>query len=108
MLIFNAKALKPVLLEARQNHCGVMLVKDNGIYIMSETGELTPRGRKVAYAKGCHPEKDDNWWETARTEVGGDDFGEPLDLTESMITRILTEGKPLCITASDDTFLIEC
>ncbi|EAP6826414.1 DUF3085 domain-containing protein [Salmonella enterica] len=75
---------------------------------MSETGELTPRGRKVAYAKGCHPEKDDNWWETARTEVGGDDFGEPLDLTESMITRILTEGKPLCITASDDTFLIEC
>ncbi|EGT7777679.1 DUF3085 domain-containing protein, partial [Salmonella enterica] len=52
MLIFNAKALKPVLLEARQNHCGVMLVKDNGVYIMSETGELTPRGRKVAWAKG--------------------------------------------------------
>lgn len=25
----------------------------NGIYIMSETGEQTPRGRKVAYARGC-------------------------------------------------------
>ncbi|EIX3172443.1 DUF3085 domain-containing protein [Salmonella enterica] len=74
---------------------------------MSETGVLTPRGRKVAYAKGCHPQKDDNWWETALIEVG-DDIGESLDLTESIITRILTEGKPLCITASDDTFLIEC
>ncbi|EAN2395007.1 DUF3085 domain-containing protein [Salmonella enterica] len=107
MLIFNAKDLKPVLQEARKNHCGVMLVKDNGVYIMSETGVLTPRGRKVAYAKGCHPQKDDNWWETALIEVG-DDIGESLDLTESIITRILTEGKPLCITASDDTFLIEC
>ncbi|EPB0514508.1 hypothetical protein ACRABS_004913 [Salmonella enterica subsp. enterica] len=26
---------------------------------MSETGELTPRGRKVAYAKRYHPEKDE-------------------------------------------------
>lgn len=59
MLKFSAKDLKPVLLEARKNHCGVVLVKDHGIYIMSETGEITPRGRKVAYAKGCHPEKDE-------------------------------------------------
>ncbi|EKQ2080623.1 DUF3085 domain-containing protein [Salmonella enterica] len=75
---------------------------------MSETGELTPRGRKVAWAKGCHPQKDDNWWETARTEVGGDDFGESLDLTESMMNRILNEGKPLHITVRGDSFLIEC
>lgn len=53
MLKFSAKDLKPVLLEARKNHCGVVLVKDHGVYIMSETGELTPRGRKVAYAKKC-------------------------------------------------------
>ncbi|EIW4464869.1 DUF3085 domain-containing protein [Salmonella enterica] len=83
-------------------------VNVNGIYIMSETGELTPRGRKVAYAKGCHPQKDDNWWETAHTEVGGDDFGESLDLTESMMNRILNEGKPLHITVRGDSFLIEC
>lgn len=62
----------------------------------------------MAYAKGCHPEKDDNWWDTARAEVGGDDFGESIDLTESMMNRILNEGKPLRITASDDIFLIEC
>ncbi|EAQ5767330.1 DUF3085 domain-containing protein [Salmonella enterica] len=107
MLKFSAKDLKPVLQEARKNHCGVMLVKDNGVYIMSETGILTPRGRKVAYAKGCHPQKDDNWWETALIEVG-DDIGESLDLTESMINRILNEGKPLYITASNEAFKIEC
>ncbi|HAU6732983.1 TPA: DUF3085 domain-containing protein [Salmonella enterica subsp. enterica serovar Elisabethville] len=108
MLLFNAKALKPVLLEARKNHCGVMLVKDAGVYIMSEVGEMTPRGRKVAYAKGCHPKKDEAWWDTARAEVGGDDFGEALNLTESMINRILNEGKPLYITASNEAFKIEC
>lgn len=31
MLKFSAKDLKPVLQEARKNHCGVMLVKDNGV-----------------------------------------------------------------------------
>ncbi|EEG6053316.1 DUF3085 domain-containing protein [Salmonella enterica subsp. enterica] len=108
MLKFSAKDLKPVLLEARKNHCGVVLVKDEGVYLMSETGDMTLRGRKVAYAKGCHPEKDDNWWDTARAEVVGDDFGETIDLTESMMNRILNEGKPLRITASDDIFLIEC
>ncbi|HAF2889088.1 TPA: DUF3085 domain-containing protein [Salmonella enterica] len=108
MLKFSAKDLKPVLLEARKNHCGVVLVKDHGVYIMSETGELTPRGRKVAYAKGCHPEKDEAWWDTARAEVGGDDFGETINLTESMIKRILNERKPLYITASNEEFKIQC
>ncbi|EDO1895622.1 DUF3085 domain-containing protein [Salmonella enterica] len=108
MLKFSAKDLEPVLQEARKNHCGVLLVKDHGVYVMSEIGELTPRGRKVAYARGCHPEKDEAWWDASRAEVGGDDFGESLDLTESMMNRILNEGKPLHITVRGDSFLIEC
>ncbi|EAP7621679.1 DUF3085 domain-containing protein [Salmonella enterica subsp. houtenae] len=108
MLKFSAKDLTPVLQEARKNHCGVVLVKDHGVYIMSEIGALTSRGRKVAYAKGCHPDKDEAWWEIARAEVGGDDFGESIDLTESMMNRILNEGKPLHITVKGDSFLIEC
>ncbi|EAM8731791.1 DUF3085 domain-containing protein [Salmonella enterica] len=108
MLRFSAKDLKPVLQEARKNHCGVVLIQDHGVYIMSEIGALTSRGRKVAYAKGCHPEKDEAWWETARAEVVGDDFGETIDLTESMTDRILNEGKPLYITDSNEVFKIEC
>ncbi|EIT5005461.1 DUF3085 domain-containing protein [Salmonella enterica] len=59
MLKFSAKDLKPVLLEARKNHCGVVLVKDHGVYIMSETGELTrkrtPRAvlTGMCYSVGC-------------------------------------------------------
>lgn len=30
MLEFSEKVLKPVLLEARKNHCGVVPVKDHG------------------------------------------------------------------------------
>lgn len=75
---------------------------------MSEIGELTPRGRKVAYARGCHPEKDEDWWDTARAEAGGDDFGESLDLSESMTECILTERKLLKVTVRDDSFLTEC
>ncbi|HFD8954389.1 TPA: DUF3085 domain-containing protein, partial [Salmonella enterica] len=54
------------------------------------------------------PEKDEAWWDTARAEVGGDDFGETIKLTESMINRILNERKPLYITASNEEFKIEC
>ncbi|ELV5025795.1 DUF3085 domain-containing protein [Salmonella enterica] len=110
MLKFSAKDLKPVLQEARKNHCGVVLVKDHGVgvYIMSEIGALTSRGRRVACAKVCRPDKDEAWWETARAEVGGDDSGESIDLTESMINRILNEGKPLYITASNEAFNIGC
>ncbi|END5215061.1 DUF3085 domain-containing protein, partial [Salmonella enterica] len=52
--------------------------------------------------------KDEAWWDTARAEVGGDDFGETINLTESMINRILNERKPLYITASNEEFKIEC
>lgn len=108
MLIFKAKDLKPVLLEARQNQCGLILVKDHGVYLMAAMGELTHRGRTVAYARGCHPEKDEAWWETARNEVGGDDVGETISLTDSMINRILNDGEPLHITVRENDFIIEC
>lgn len=39
---------------------------------------------------------------------GGDDFGETINLTESMINRILNERKLLYITASNEAFKIEC
>ena len=108
MLIFSAKDLKPVLTEARNNHCDIYLVKDRGVYLMSATGEMTPRGRRVAYARGCNPLKDENWWETARDEVGEDNFGMVIKLTEDMMHRIISKGKPLRITASENAFLAEC
>ncbi|VIO80096.1 DUF3085 domain-containing protein [Bradyrhizobium ivorense] len=59
----------------------VLLVHDQGVYLMSN-GEprdiVSGQSSFVAYAHGCHPIADDDWWETARALVGGDDFGECL------------------------------
>jgi hypothetical protein len=61
----------------------VLLVHDQGVYLMSNgtPGDIIDTERNqhfVAYAKGCHPAKDDDWWDTARDLVGGDDFAETL------------------------------
>lgn len=65
---------------------GLFLVHDQGVYLMS--GGIPhlehpdcPENHKVAYAKGCNPEKDRGWWEEAKSLVGGDDFAEhiPID-----------------------------
>lgn len=65
----------------------VLLVHDQGVYLMSN-GEPrdqldAPGGRKlrsayVAYAQGCNPQTDSDWYDTSRDLVGGDDFGEHL------------------------------
>lgn len=81
---FKGTQLRPVLAEAAANQCRVILVKDQGVYFMAERGESRPDGRRktMAYAVGCNPDVDafDDWWELARAEFGGDDFGEFFDL----------------------------
>jgi hypothetical protein len=53
---------------------GLMLVHDQGVYIMSNSKE--EEGHVVAYAKGCNPERDEFFYEESARLVGGDDFGE--------------------------------
>ncbi|ARJ66121.1 hypothetical protein WV31_10825 [Magnetospirillum sp. ME-1] len=70
---------------------GLFLVHDQGIYLMSNGnprqmadgsigGEGVEGRSKVAYAEGCDPDKDAEWWDNARDLVGGDDFAETLPL----------------------------
>jgi hypothetical protein len=66
----------------------VCLVHDSGVYLMSaglprdpvdpEAAKKNPESFRsfVAYAKGMNPDKDEEWYDTARDAVGGDDFGE--------------------------------
>lgn len=59
---------------------GLELVHDSGIYLMSNAneGEDEPG---VAYALGYNPSVDPNWYDDARSAVGGDDFSEGIDAT---------------------------
>lgn len=68
----------------------LILVHDEGVYLMSAGLPALPRpeqkGNKVVYAKGCHPQLDEDWYAEAQDLVGGDDFAEalPLSMFESI------------------------
>jgi len=101
---FKGTELRPVLAEAAANQCRVILVKDQGVYFMAERGESRPDGRRktIAYAVGCNPDVDtfDDWWELARAEFGGDDFGEFFDLHERVFARFLHSEDDLEVSAT--------
>ena len=101
---FKGSDLRPVLAEAMVNRCRVVLVKDQGVYLLSEHWERQPDGRqkRIAYAVGCNPEVDpfDDWWELARAEFGGDDFGEFLDLKNPVFAHILLCEDDLEVSAT--------
>jgi Protein of unknown function (DUF3085) len=79
----------------------VMLVHDDGVYLMSngEPRDLLGSSERsfVAYAKGCHPGKDADWYETARALVGGDDFGETLHWTGEIKAQLDKGAKQIVI-----------
>ena len=93
-LRFKGAELRPVLAEAVSNCCRVILAKDQGVYFLAERGERRPedsRQKLLAYAVDCNPDVDpfDDWWELARSELGGDDFGEHFDPKSQVFARIL-------------------
>ncbi|OFU89176.1 MULTISPECIES: DUF3085 domain-containing protein [Stenotrophomonas] len=103
-LRFKGSDLRPVLAEAIANQCRVVLAKDQGVYFLAEQGERRPDGRVklLAYAVGCNPDTDpfDDWWELARAELGGDDFGEFFDPNDRVFTRILQSSDDLELSAT--------
>ena len=103
-LRFKGSDLRPVLTEAIAGQCRVILVKDQGVYFLAERGERRPDGRQklIAYAVGCNPDVDafDDWWELARAEFGGDDFGEFFDPQDGVFALILSGEGDLEVSAT--------
>lgn len=101
---FKGSDLRPVLAEAVVNQCRVILVKDQGVYFLAERGERRPDGRQklIAYAVGCNPDVDafDDWWDLARAEFGGDDFGEFFDPQDGVFALILNGEGDLEVSAT--------
>lgn len=75
----------------------VHLVKDQGTYIMAATvSQLKPENAEpnsttnfVVYAQGLNPELDDDWWESSRVVMGGDDcvIDVPLEWIKVTLER---------------------
>ena len=110
-LRFKGSDLRPVLAEAVANQCRVVLAKDQGVYFLAERGERRPDGRVklLAYAVGCNPDTDpfDDWWELARAELGGDDFGEFFDPKEDVFACILHGTDDLMLSATTTHLSLE-
>jgi len=87
----------------------VLLVHDQGVYLMSN-GEpadmITERSRYVAYAHGCHPDTDNNWYDTARELVGGSDFAELLPWAADISALIETGVERIVIDFGDDSITL--
>lgn len=111
MLRFTAADLRPVLREARERQCSVLLVKDHGVYFMAEHGESDPPGhrRHVAYALECNPHHDafDAWYDRAHDELGGDDFAEHFDANDTLFSQVIDDGYDLTIRATASHLLLQ-
>lgn len=74
-------------------------VHDRGLYLMSNGRPNLPQADpgRVIYAEGFDPDKEsfDDWWEGARAIVGGDDFVEPLSLSQGQLdaARAILDGR---------------
>jgi hypothetical protein len=81
MADFDAKTGKAI--TAQPDAPAILLVKDEGIYLMSNgkprdlvSGDQESGRSFCAFAKGFHPDDEDCWDRTH--EISGDDFGETL------------------------------
>ncbi len=110
-LRFKGADLRPVLAEAIANQSRVILAKDQGVYFLAERGGRHPDGsvKLLAYAVGCNPDSDpfEGWWHLAEHVLGGDDFAELFDPTESVFTCILHGTDDLMLSASDTYLSLE-
>ena len=107
MLKFKSSTLQAVINDANAHDADILLVKDEGVYLMARTGERNEKGGAVhvCYAEGLNPKTDsvDDWWERARIECGGDDFAETLDRRSDVFQDALQGGKVLKIKLTAKT-----
>lgn len=104
MLKFSKEQLLKLVTQVPRES-ELLLVHDQGVYIMSA---VQPIGqRTIIHAEGCNPDTDDDWWETARRLVGGDDFGEPFATAGSILQALAAANNGLTIAVTETRFVTE-
>jgi len=85
----------------------LFFVKDSGIYLMTAAVmEKMPEDMShVAYAKGYSP-SEPNCWEKCTAAVGGDDFGEAIELSKEAM-ELIKGGSDIVINVTAKTFSIK-
>ena len=89
---------------------GVLLVKDEGIYLMNAYAGGKPPNElgTVVFAESYDPNKDEEVWERSRQAVGGDDFGEFVPLPEIVLRAIvMRQLKKLIVYMGEESYSVE-
>ena len=71
-LKFNKKDMEHIVAKADKE---ILLAGDQGVYFLADTHNHKT-APAICYAEGCHPDKDDDWWELKGATFGADDGGE--------------------------------
>lgn len=104
----SARDFKPVHGRAGP---GIMLVGDHGVYFMGNyVGRTGADGSRaaVAYARGCNPEKDPDFYENKERIFGADDgvdFFPVADVVEILDPKIV--GVTVKVSASKLTLFLK-
>ena len=100
----NTKQLKRIFKEAQVDGIvKMLLVKDHGVYLIPfYDGQPIPsENDDVIYLKGFNPDKDYDWYENARNQLGGDDFGIQLDFSKKAVDVILNMKSQIIFKITD-------
>lgn len=106
---FEYGAIKPVFEEALEHKCKVAVVKNHGLALISQKGEVDKNQERttIAYAKGFNPAEDDDWYDKLGNSLGYDDFVIPLDLFEKELTEILNFKSDIRIKFTSSQTIVE-
>lgn len=78
-LVFKSEDVKGIMEHVvSTNEAKLMLVKDEGVYLLSPSFRLDDKSI-VAYADGFNPSINEDWYDIAHLQLGGDDFADELD-----------------------------
>ena len=84
---FNRNEVEKVVELANKQKVKILLVKDEGIYIMA----CFEKTKEISYAKGCNPKIDEDWYSKSYV-VSNNDFVDYPPISEWM--ENLKEYKP--------------
>lgn len=81
---------------------GLLIVGDQGVYIIGneDTKEAPLTSGLIAYATGCDPRIDKNWWPLKQATFGLDDGAEFLSLDDAK--RLLLLGERSFLEFTDE------
>lgn len=109
-LLFRAETLKPVMMDVKNNGCGVRLVGAEGIYLTARNASYVGAKRTIAYAEGFDVDQWEDVWALfdAMDEVTGIEGAilEDLTVEPEMLELLTNRIADLTVSIIEGEFLL--